>query len=151
MFAGSFGLPPTPYPCLCYAVPYPRTPTAVLEASGAFKHNPARRRAREGEPLPGGPLGDPPPELPPEVAACWHRIVALAPEGVLCDCDEAIVEQTARLMVMTRSPACKITAYTALRTFLRELGLTPASRSLVKVAPRVFAPGEMTGNPFVDV
>ncbi|MEI6862303.1 MAG: hypothetical protein WCL04_08630 [Verrucomicrobiota bacterium] len=53
--------------------------------------------------------------------------------------------------MMTRSPGCKITAFTALRTFLRELGLTPASRSLVKVIPRPLAPGELTGNAFADL
>jgi phage terminase small subunit len=132
-------------------MPYPRIPSAILEATGAFKHNPARRRARAGEPVPGGPLGDAPAQMPPEVAECWRRIVQLAPAGVLCDCDEAIVEQTARLMVMTRSPHCKITAHMALRMFLRELGMTPASRSLVSIAPKVFAPGESTGNPFADV
>lgn len=132
-------------------MPYPRKPTALLEMSGAFKHNPARRLEREGEPTPDGPLGEPPSYLPPEVAACWQRLVELAPEGVLCNCDEAIVEQTARLMVLTRSPTCNITAHTALRMFLRELGMTPASRSLVSVTPNRLAPGEKTGNPFVDL
>jgi hypothetical protein len=38
----------------------PRKPTKLLEITGALRKNPARGRAREGEPQPAGDLGDPP-------------------------------------------------------------------------------------------
>jgi len=37
-----------------------RTPTALLELRGAFKRNPNRKQARQGEPLVTAPLADPP-------------------------------------------------------------------------------------------
>jgi phage terminase small subunit len=139
----------------------PRKPTSVLEFSGAFKKNPKRRRERRFEPIPDGPLGAPPAYLKGEVLKCWFRIVAVAPLNVICNCDEMIVEMVARLMVRIRDPNCSMSAYTALRVGLRELGLTPASRSLV--VPAVFGaqPGAvfgfaedgrpLTGNEFADV
>src|SRR5437764_625459 len=51
------------------------TPTAILEQKGSFKAHPERRRDRELEPTPAGPLGDPPPHFAgTPYAALWHEV-----------------------------------------------------------------------------
>jgi hypothetical protein len=75
----------------------------------------------------------------------------MAPARVLCNCDEVAVEVAARLMAKAREPDCTIAALTALRIALRELGMTPASRSLVSATPLPYASGQSTGDSFADI
>jgi phage terminase small subunit len=129
--------------------------------TGAFKHNPARRRARAKEPVPNGPLGDPPSHLAPQVGDCWNYLRATALPGVLCEADSAIVEVGARLLLMVGiSDTCSVAALAQLRVTLAELGMTPASRSKVMAMPYVPPPGAaglnpdgrpLTGNIFADL
>jgi hypothetical protein len=58
-----------------------RKPTRLLEISGAFKKDPQRRRNHE--PIPSGPLGDPPGFLPEPVKACWRELNAMIPRACL--------------------------------------------------------------------
>ena len=142
-------------------MPYPRKPTAVHELSGAFKHNPARRRARANEPVPDGPLVEPPDHLPPRVAYFWKFIVSVSSKRVLGTSDTIAVEVAARFMAEVNNPkTSSLAANNYLRIALVELGMTPASRSKVMQLPFVPPPGEaglapdgrpLTGNEFADV
>jgi hypothetical protein len=111
----------------------PRTPTALLAAKGAFRKDPARGRARAGEPKPRGKLGPSPSALKGAECACWDRLVELVPAGVLGDCDEPILELTARLWARVKSGRAKSGEFAQFRSCLRELGMTPSSRSNVSV------------------
>lgn len=126
-------------------MPHPRKPTQILELSGAFAKNPKRRRARDGEPTPKADLTTRAEKLSKLEGACWDRIVKLAPNGVLKDCDEIIVELTARLWARLKRGKATAADATQLRNCLQQLGMTPASRSTVKV------PGEKDANEFKDV
>lgn len=126
-------------------MPRARKPTALLELTGAFKKNPQRKKNRIAEPKPTGELGERVERLTKLEAACWDRIVKLAPPGVLKDSDEAIVELTARLWARLKSGKAKAADATQLRTCLQQLGMTPASRSLVSV------PGASEANEFTEL
>jgi|SRR5579862_5590716 len=151
-------------------MPRPRKPTALLELSGAFKHDPQRRR--DGEPRPTGPLGDPPERLPTEAVPYWHEIEATCAPGVLTISDRFAVELAARLMaravaqptppdvlelirrMKTKGEAAKRLKallgqdglsngeLRVLRGFLASFGMTPVDRS--KLSVRV----EKPKNPF---
>lgn len=112
-------------------MPRARKPTALLELSGAYKKNPQRRQSRASEPQPREALGPRVEKLNKLQAACWDRIVALAPPGVLKSSDEAIVELTARLWATVKGGDATAAEVTQFRACLQQLGMTPASRSLV--------------------
>lgn len=119
----------------------------MLDARGAFKKDPQRKRARENEPQVAEPLPDTPPDyLEPEVQASWCELVALIPAGVAKSCDRYIVEMAATLITRLRieSVVMPQERFSELRRCLGELGMTPASRS------KVSAPKPL-GNEFDDV
>jgi phage terminase small subunit len=140
---------------------YPRKPSAVHEMSGAWDKNPARRRARAHEPVPDGPLVEPPPYLSPRVAYFWRYLVSIASNHVLGTSDAEAVAVAARFMAEVNNPKTYTdAANNHLRIALGELGMTPASRSKVMQLPFVPPPGEaglapdgrpLTGNEFADV
>lgn len=125
-------------------MPRARKPTQALELSGAFDKNPQRRKARAAEPVPRGELGPKVESLTALQSACWDRIVALAPPGVLKDSDEAIVELTARLWATVKGGSATAAEVTQFRACLQQLGMTPASRSLVSVPTSNAKAGEFT-------
>ena len=138
----------------------PRKPSALLELSGAFDHDPQRRR--KDEPQETRPLGKPPARIPPEVLPYWDEIVEMVPGGVLTYRDRWAVEIAARLMAkqvrglpsLTASPEiiskCQLDAnqvkrllagekitsseLSTLRSLLAALGMTPGDRSKLSVA-----------------
>ena len=114
-------------------MPAHRKPTSVLAFTGAFKTNPSRGRARSGEPVPRGPIGEPPPGMAAEVESAWREIVALCPAGVLADCDIYAVEAAANMVSQMRAGGADPATFAQLRMMLGELGMTPASRSKVQV------------------
>jgi hypothetical protein len=77
-------------------MPAHRRPTELLELSGAFDKDPARRRPVG--PKSDRPIGDPPPCLGPDEAACWREFCRDAPAGVLTSADRWALEALARLM-----------------------------------------------------
>ena len=126
-------------------MPKPRTPTEILEKSGAFKKNPKRAESRVGEPQPREELGPPVENLNELEDACWKQIVKISAPGVLKDSDQAIVEITARLWAKVKTGAALMNEVALLRMCLRELGMTPAARSLVNVKQ------EENGNEYAEV
>jgi hypothetical protein len=81
-------------------MPRPRTPTESSKKFSAFVDQPRRRRPPA--PRPPGPVGDPPPELAPEAAACWRGAVSEATPGVLTAADRGTVELVAVIRAQTR-------------------------------------------------
>lgn len=128
-------------------MPKPRTPSAVLEARGAFDKDPGRRR----EDFEAGAFDPAPPKyFNAKQKAVWAEIVAVLPDSVLQATDRMAVELAARLIAQFRAlPDSEITSaqVAQIRTALAVLGMTPADRSRVsakKDAPKnVFA--EMLG------
>jgi hypothetical protein len=129
-------------------MPARRKPTAILEASGAFDHDPQRRRAREGEPVPEGPLGEPPAEWLELAKAgnpkyvkyveIWHRLAAQAQFGVLSSMDRTFTKQTVDLEyrldrgMAGHGPPLTAGEQSQLNKNLGQMGCIPSERSRVK-------------------
>jgi len=123
-------------------MPKPRTPSAVLEARGAFDKDPARRR----EDFEAGAFDPTPPKyFYVKQKAVWAEIVGVLPATVLQATDRMAVELAARLIAQFRAqPDAEVTSaqVAQIRTALAVLGMTPADRS------RVSAKKETPTNPF---
>ncbi len=111
-------------------------PTKILELSGAFKHDPARGRARANEPVPNGPLGRAPTYMSVECKKIWKEILATTVEGVLTEQDRISVELLVTLISKLRSGTLKTPEMAVLSGLLSKMGLTPADRSRVHVEPK---------------
>lgn len=147
----------------------PRTPTARLELSGAFKHNPNRERPEE--PRPKTKIGQFPERLPVECRKFWDEIVSQA-GGWLTDSDRWAVELAARLMQkatrelsvamilelageaeleageikeLVKRESISAAELGALTKLLGALGMTPSDRSKISV------PQEKPKNRFADL
>ena len=126
-------------------MPKPRTPSAVLEARGAFDKDPGRRR----DDFEAGEFdAKPPTYFKANQKAVWNEIVNALPASVLQATDRMAVELAARLIAQFRKldEADVTSAMVAqIRTALAVLGMTPADRSRVSVKK------ETPGNPFADM
>ena len=123
----------------------PRTPTNVLDARGAFRKHPERKRT-DAQTV--GPLGRPPSHVKGEVLKAWKEIAKSAPLEVLTASDKLALELAANLLAQFRLnpiefPAAKLVRLEAL---LGKFGMTPADRA--KVGGKKEAP---KGNPFADL
>src|ERR1017187_3686782 len=110
-----------------------RKPTRLLELSGAYRHNPQRRRPPE--PQPTAPLGPAPEHLSPEAAACWAELEAMIPPGVVFASDRWAMELSATSMADTRSGTISNARYAGLLRLMAALGLSPVDRSRLSVPP----------------
>jgi hypothetical protein len=124
-------------------MPKPRTPSAVLEARGAFAHDPSRAR----EDFDSGAFDRMAPAyFNDEQVAVWKEIVGILPASVLQATDRMAVELTARLIARFRSiddADVNMAQVAQIRTALATLGMTPADRS------RVSAKKTPAANPFL--
>lgn len=113
----------------------PRVPTAVLDARGAFRANPQRRRPREPEGT--GEIGNPPTRLSPAERRAWREVVKQAPAGVLSGSDRLFVEQIARLLAEQWSAGVDfpVTRAKRLDVLLGKLGMNPSDRARLEVSP----------------
>ena len=112
----------------------PRTATALLEARGAFRKDPQRKR--EAEPVPSNALRDSPPDhLTEAQRAAWNRIVSIAPPGVLWNSDEIMIELASCLLAeFTEDPVAMQTSRIArLERQLAKFGLSPADRAGLEI------------------
>ena len=127
----------------------PRKPVADLEASGAFKKDPQRKRARERELSPNPGIGLPPRGQSQEVRNAWNTIVSWDREDqVLCRRHRAAVLTAAIAMVNMSIKRDGEWVYdqkflNIFRLTLPELGMTPASHHRIK--PRKKTP--VSANP----
>lgn len=114
-------------------------PTALHEASGAFDHDPQRKAARAGEPIPTGPLGEPYETLTDLEKSIWHELANNAAPGVLTIADRILVELTCRLLARDRDPILRVknplkaSERQQIISCLAQMGMTPAQRSKLSV------------------
>src|SRR6185369_8162282 len=116
-------------------MPQPRKPTAVLEQTGAFARNPKRKKARENEPQPTGPLGEPPEGLDGQEQKAWRYLASLIPPGVARNSDRVAMEEMSRLYVACQSNRATLGERQLLQKYQTMFGMTPADRSRVKADP----------------
>jgi hypothetical protein len=109
----------------------PRKPTALLEASGAFRHNPQRRRA--SEPKPEGPLDPPPDWFNAAQLEEWNCVIKQCPKGVLTSADWLAVRTIAVLGGKVRRGTAKIGEINLHNKILGQFGMTASSRNSVSV------------------
>lgn len=121
----------------------PRTPTAVLEARGAFKKNPQRRKARAGEPKPAGGVGAPPDYLSERRQNIWHELALQAPW--LTVSDRVTLEIATSLLSEFRRGRMSNEALNTLLRTTSKLGLDPSGRAKVSVPQKV---EDADDNPF---
>lgn len=114
-------------------MPAVRKPTAVLEVSGAFKHDPRRRRERE--PDSGRGVGPAPDWLAEDAKVVWDEIVSDCAGGVWQSGDRGFLAPLAELLArFRRDPEGFGTkSMTLLVGMLARAGMTPADRSKVLV------------------
>lgn len=110
-----------------------RKPTWLLEASGAFQHEPGRRRARQGEPAVVGGLGSPHESLNEQERALWVEISSTLPSGSAGRADRAAFEQLVKLAALARAGEATIMERRLLQAYLSKFGMLPACR--VSAAP----------------
>lgn len=123
----------------------PALPKNVHFLKGTDKKNPARMKAREGEPENVNPLGKPPKELSAEERKYWRVIEKESIEGVLGQADRVAVSLAAMLMAVAYSKEGATAGQMAqLIKLLGQFGMTPADRSKISV------PGKQKKNPFDD-
>jgi hypothetical protein len=129
----------------------PRTPAKILELSGAFKKNPARKKARESELKIGTTLGPPPAEWVEKAANsqrcadlldAWRQVVAQDALGVLNSSHRLLVESTCYLLHKIRQASKgygKATSgdFAQLKSNMAAMGQTPADSAKVAEAVRI--------------
>jgi hypothetical protein len=112
-----------------------RKPTNILKMNGAFDKDPARGRAREGEPEVTEPLDETPPEsFTEEETRAWKDLIKYAPEGVMKSSDYLAVELASRLLAEIRGGEAGASTVNRFQVALACFGMTPADRSRVSVA-----------------
>lgn len=109
-----------------------RTPTALLEARGAFEKNPQRRKERSNEPKPTKPIGDPPAHFNGDQVDCWHELLEKIPHGVAFEPDSISLEMASVLLAEIRYGKASAWQYQQLHRCLAAFGMTPADRSKVQ-------------------
>lgn len=138
----------------------PRTPAKILELSGAFKKNPARKRARAVELKFGTPLGPPPAEWSEKAAnsqrcadllEAWHQVIAQDVLGVLNASHRMLVESQCYLMYRIRQASkgygkANSGDFAQLKANMAAMGQTPADSARVAEAVRIPDRGGSTGN-----
>ena len=114
-------------------MPRKKTPTRILDARGAFKKDPQRKR--EGEPQVTDSLSAPPDDFTPAEAKAWHMIASKAPLGVLMDADWPSVVMASILWAEFRAdPAAFNTSrLTRLHAILGNFGLNPSDRASLNI------------------
>lgn len=124
----------------------PRTPTNVLNARGAFRKHPERKRS---DPEPSAPLSAPPDHLNDTARECWAEIAEAAPVDVLTESDRIAIEIAAQLLAHFRQDPAEFPSTKLLRleVLLGKFGMTPADRSRVSR----LGPNRHTKNPFGDL
>lgn len=111
----------------------PRTPTKLLDARGAFKKDPQRKR--HGEPEVRDPLGSPPDWLTEFQLVEWREIVHRAPLGVLTAADWHSVAIASVLYAEFKTDAASmpVARITTLEKLLGKFGMSPSDRAKLSI------------------
>lgn len=116
-------------------MPRPLTPTAILKAKGALSHDPGRYKGRKNEPVPKGPLGDPPKDLDRDEKAAWKELSSIIPDGVAYNSDRWAMKELVRLMVKADRKVISVSERGLLQSYFAKFGLTPSDRPKVQAKP----------------
>jgi hypothetical protein len=109
-----------------------KTPTAILDAKGAFIVNP--QRSRPSEPKSDRPLGSPPKYLSKEEKLVWKEVAKRLLPGVALESDRDAFEMMVRMTSAMRSGHPLTAAErTTLISLWSRFAMTPADRSRVAV------------------
>lgn len=110
-----------------------RTPTAILDARGAFDKNPNRRR--DGEPECRDPLGSVPEHFDELQRAAWNQLASECALGVLTRADTVAMEQAAILLAQMRADpnGLSVDRHRLLAHFLGRFGMTPSDRAKLSI------------------
>ena len=123
-------------------MPRPRKSSVVLEAKGAFKKDPQRKR----EDVRGvGEIGEPPETFTDQERELWRKIAKMVPAGVVTGSDGLIMEALARYWAKFRETKSEdITAAQVgqLIAGCNALCMSPQSRTKIQ------APKDEKKNPF---
>jgi phage terminase small subunit len=111
----------------------PHKPTELLELSGAFRKNPARRRVN---PKTENPLGDAPEYLRADERVAWAEIVFHLPEGVAVGSDRIALELFCQLVAKMRRRVATAAETGQLIKMFACFGFSPSDRSRISVAPK---------------
>lgn len=114
-------------------MPRPRTPTALLDARGAFRNHPDRKR--DGEPEQKDPIGAPPSYLTEAQRERWNEILDQCAPGVLTKCENGTVAMAAiEWSAYLENPAEYQTSRLGLlHKMLGQFGLTPSERAKLSI------------------
>ena len=110
-----------------------RVSTEVLATKGAFEKDPARGRARAGEPKPVGDLGQPPKILNAKQKRIWREFEPLVPAGVADSSHRMVFELLICLMTRLREGLATGGEKKQIESLLSKMGMTPSDRSRVSV------------------
>jgi len=112
-----------------------RTATAILDARGAFRKHPERKR-KDPKVKSKFPRRAPS-ELTPVQVKCWHRIVKQAPDGILTGADQVTVHLAAVLWAefVARPDEMPTARIAQLRGVIATLGMSPSDRAKLAVTP----------------
>lgn len=110
----------------------PRTPTKILEARGAFKKDPQRKR---NEPVVTTPLGSPPDWFDRNQADAWGELVSRVPPGIATSADWPVMCQCAVMFAKFVSSPTEFTAaeHGRLSALLGKFGFSPSDRASLGV------------------
>jgi hypothetical protein len=127
----------------------PRKPTALLSPD-AFRRNP--KRARDGEPQPTGPLGDPPEMFTDKEKAMWRDLAANLPPGVARNSDRLAFGTMVKIAAQYYADGVggkkgvSVGELAQMNNLAAKFGMTPADRSKIAL-PK---PSE-EDNPFAEL
>jgi phage terminase small subunit len=114
----------------------------ILEASGAFDHDPKRRRKDLQS---NHPIGNPPDWLSEGEADIWRDIVLKAPEGLFTEPDGFMLSLFCQLMNRAKEGTIAAIERGQLIRLMASMGLTPADRSRISALP-----DKEKENPFAE-
>jgi len=116
--------------------------TMQLTLNGGLKHDPQRYAGRQAEPIPSGPIGNPPKDFSPALKSIWKELKSQSPPGVLTNSERLILEILCRLTLKLRQGTITTGETSQLIACIARLGLTPTDRVRVHVVPTVAKPTE---------
>lgn len=120
----------------------PRKPTNILEAKGAFKKNPDRKRGPEPECK--DPLGPAPDYFNDAQRQAWNDIKGQCVPGILTGADTTALECAALTLDDIRNGNITAAQLGRMQAWLVQFGMTPSGRANLSV------PGEKKKNGFSD-
>ena len=128
-------------------MPRPKKPSALLEASGAYRKDPQRRP--KNEPVVKSPVGNCPDEFNEDQRKRWNQIVREAPPGVLTGADRMAVVQlsilTSEMFEKGLRGTMAVPRMQLMNKLLGQFGMTPADRSKISL------PDKPADNPFTKL